>query len=169
MPHQIHVSPSGRDTNSGSKSRPFATLTRARDALRQLGREERAGSTVWLHDGDYAVARTLELTSKDSGAAGAPVVWRAAPGEEVRLLGGQVVTGFEPVRDAAILDRLAQLAHRRPGPSCPSKRPGARIISGANQPAYSDNSDPGPPTELRRGPHSSEEGEHHRQEQAADQ
>ena len=33
---EFHVATTGSDSNSGSASKPFATLERARDALRQL-------------------------------------------------------------------------------------------------------------------------------------
>ena len=32
----FHVSPTGKDANPGTKQEPFATLLRARDAVRQL-------------------------------------------------------------------------------------------------------------------------------------
>ena len=113
MPRDIHVSTNGRDSNTGTQARPFATLARARAALRKLSAKERAGSTIWVGGGDYALTETFELTSKDSGAADAPVTLRAIPGERVRLLGGITVSGFEPVRDKAVLERLAPEARRK--------------------------------------------------------
>ena len=52
----FYVSPSGDDDNPGSQSRPFATLERARDAVRVLRREGRpipGGITIFLRGGDY--------------------------------------------------------------------------------------------------------------------
>ncbi|MBL9166152.1 MAG: right-handed parallel beta-helix repeat-containing protein [Verrucomicrobiales bacterium] len=99
------VAPQGLDTHPGTKEKPFATLERARDAVR--ARKSGPGNvTVWLRGGDYRRTNALELTKADSGTVSAPVVWSAYRNERVRLLGGQVLTGFETLRDEAILDRL---------------------------------------------------------------
>lgn len=109
------VSPAGRDTNEGTRQRPFATLTRARDAVREAkaGGLPRGGVTVWLRGGAYALDRTFELDARDSGTAEAPVVYRSAPGEEVRLVGGkQIPAGaFKLVTDRDALRRLNAAAH----------------------------------------------------------
>jgi hypothetical protein len=46
------------------------------------------------------------LTAADSGSAKASVVYRARKGETVRVSGGKTVTGWKPVSDAGVLDRL---------------------------------------------------------------
>jgi len=109
----LFVSPTGSDADPGSKPKPFATLERARDAVRELkraGRLQKSGLTVWLREGDFLRTNALELTAADSGAAVGPVVWRAYSNERVRLLGGRALTGFQPVRNAAVLARLDQAA-----------------------------------------------------------
>ena len=83
---EFYVSPKGADSNPGTKSRPFASLERARDAARAAKHE--APITIWLRGGDYRRTTTFALTSVDSGAAAAPVVYRAVPGERVRIIGG---------------------------------------------------------------------------------
>lgn len=100
---EFHVAPTGNDTNPGTLSKPFATLERARDAVR-AGRSQR--SEVIIHGGTYELARPFELTTEDSGSNKTPVVYRARKGELVRISGGKTVTGWKPVNDAAILDRL---------------------------------------------------------------
>ena len=70
----FYVAPTGSDANDGAKSKPFATLERARDAVRALkhdGKLPRRGLTVWLRGGDFIRTNALELTAADSGAAGA--------------------------------------------------------------------------------------------------
>ena len=110
---QFYVSPTGSDTNSGTRAKPFATLERARDEGRRLSQDRklaRGGLTVWLRGGDYLRTNALELTAADSGTADAPIVWRACKGESVRLLGGRKLSGFAPVTDPAILARLPETA-----------------------------------------------------------
>lgn len=105
----VYVSPDGSDDNPGTKRKPFATLERARDAVREIKRAgaiPRDGLTVWLRGGDYCRTQSLQLTAEDSGAPGAPIVWRSYRNERARLLGGRVIKGFRPVTDGAVLARL---------------------------------------------------------------
>jgi hypothetical protein len=108
--NEYWVSTTGNDADAGTKEQPFATLERARDAVREArkGRLPNGGATIWLRGGVYKMDKTFELSSQDSGTAGAPVVYRPAPGEEVRLVGGKQIpsTAFQPVTDAETLDRL---------------------------------------------------------------
>ncbi|MSU61614.1 MAG: right-handed parallel beta-helix repeat-containing protein [Pedosphaera sp.] len=112
----FYIAHVGSDTNLGTKSKPFATLERARDAVRELkraGKLPKRGLTVWLRGGDYVRTNALELTDADSGNAAAPIVWRAYRDERVRLLGGRVLTGFTPVSNPAVLARLDEKARGR--------------------------------------------------------
>ncbi|MEI8291150.1 MAG: right-handed parallel beta-helix repeat-containing protein [Verrucomicrobiota bacterium] len=123
---EFHVSPQGSDTNDGSPPKPFATLERARDAMRAALKN--GDNTIWIHDGNIALPKTLELTAADSG-----VIYRSIAGETVRLSGGRAVVAadFKPVTDVATLARIAEPArgkiveldlvalgiqHRRPYP-----------------------------------------------------
>jgi len=95
----------GRDSNDG----PFATLPRARDAIRAMkksGGLPEGGITVWMAPGMYALEQGLELTREDSGAADRPIVYCAMDGEQVRVTGGKTVTGWRRIDDPAVLSRL---------------------------------------------------------------
>ena len=105
----VHVSPGGDDSHPGTASQPFATLERARDAVRALKSRGPLGPfTVWIHAGDHRRTNALELTSADSGTADSPIRWESAPDETGRILGGVALppTAWKPVTDATILDRL---------------------------------------------------------------
>lgn len=105
----------GNDTDAGTQEKPFATPQRARDAVRaaRKGGLPRGGVTVWLRGGVYRMDKTLELSSQDSGTPTAPVVYRSAPGDEVRLMGGVQVpsSAFSPVTATDVLQRLGPSAH----------------------------------------------------------
>ena len=96
--------------NAAGTDGPFATLERARDEIRsikQSGDMPEDGVTVELLGGVYQREGPFELEQEDSGSEEAPVVYRARPDEEVRFTGGKVVTGFKPITDPAILQRLS--------------------------------------------------------------
>lgn len=106
---ELHISPRGDEAGDGSGAHPFATLERARDgvrAIRKSGPLPAGGVTITLHAGTYELARPLALTAEDAGTAESPIVYRAAPGEEVRITGGKRVGGWHVVTDPAVLARL---------------------------------------------------------------
>lgn len=102
---ELFVSPTGNDTNAGTKTKPFKSLERARDTARKINRDREI--VIWLGGGVYERDKLFELTAEDSGSSQQPVIWRGRPGEEVRIIGGKAVTGWKPVADETILARLA--------------------------------------------------------------
>ena len=55
---QFTVAPDGHDANPGTKGRPFATLTHARDAVRQMKKNSKGTITVYLRGGTYYLPPT---------------------------------------------------------------------------------------------------------------
>lgn len=109
----FYVASDGDDAGSGTAGQPFSSLSRARDAVRELkktGPLPQGGVTVEVRGGIYQLTQPLTLEEGDSGMSNAPVVYRARAGEEVRLVGGRIVTGWTRVTDAAVLARLAPAA-----------------------------------------------------------
>lgn len=107
----FYVACGGSDANPGTASSPFASLERARDAVRSLRKAEAApagGVTVWIQPGVYERSRTLELGRADSGTATSPVLYRARAGGAARLCAGRAVraSDFAPVTQPAVLARL---------------------------------------------------------------
>ncbi len=108
---EFFVAPDGKDQNPGSRQQPFASLERARDALRSLKRDGTlppGGAAVVVRGGVYRRHETFRLTPEDSGTASSPIVYRAAPGETPVFTGGVTIRGFRPVDDASILARLPE-------------------------------------------------------------
>ena len=106
---QYYVANNGSDTAPGTKAQPFATLGRARDEIRALKQGSGlppGGVVVWIRGGAHYLTATLALTSQDSGKPGAPVVYQAYPNEQARLVGGEAISGFAAVTDAAVLARI---------------------------------------------------------------
>ncbi len=119
----FHVSTDGRDAWSGRHGEPlgdgtdgpFATVERARDAVRGLkaaGELPSGEIVVEIRGGIHALADTLHFGAEDSGAAEAPITYRARHGERVRLMGGRRLdpAAFEPVTDPGVRLRLCESA-----------------------------------------------------------
>jgi hypothetical protein len=109
----FYVATDGKDLNPGTKERPFATLRRARNAIRALkeaGDLPAGGAAIWIRGGVYPLRTGFELTAEDSGREDAPIVYGAYQQERVTLIGGKEVTGFAPVTDPAVLGRLEEAA-----------------------------------------------------------
>ena len=106
---EYYVSTEGNDKNPGTQTQPFATLRRARNAVRELKKSEdlpKGGVTVWIQAGTYYVNESLTLSDEDSGTERAPIVYRGQSGQQVRIVGGRQVKGFQTVTDPEILQRL---------------------------------------------------------------
>jgi len=110
-PAAFYVATNGRDTWSGTLAEPnaagtdgpFATLARARDAVREL-KANAEGQTpapikVLVRGGKYFLNEPLVFTSSDSGPQASPIVYAAYPGEKPILSGGRKITGWQPYKD----------------------------------------------------------------------
>ncbi|HNS21443.1 MAG TPA: right-handed parallel beta-helix repeat-containing protein [Sedimentisphaerales bacterium] len=104
----IYISPNGNDAWSGQIAQPnaqgtdgpVATLTRARDILRQK-KTDQGSSRVVVADGRYLMTEPFVLAPEDSGVA-----YEAAPGAHPVFSGGRVIRGFEQVENGLWRDRV---------------------------------------------------------------
>jgi hypothetical protein len=105
----LHISPTGSDKDAGTEKAPFASLERARRAVREANKKKPAEPvTVWIHPGAYSLAKPWVFEAADSGTADAPVTWRAREPGTVTISNGRQIepSRFRPVTDTAILGRL---------------------------------------------------------------
>jgi len=118
------VAPNGNDNWNGRIAKPnaektdgpFATLKRARDAVRS---EKAAGVpgpyTVEVRGGTYYLDEPLRFGPEDSGSPDAPVVFRAYAGEKPVISGGRRITGFRAGRINGVACRQAPFPQVRQG------------------------------------------------------
>src|SRR5262249_46956638 len=92
------VATTGSDENPGTVAKPFASLARARDAVRKLntGGPPKATVTVLVRGGTYALKDPLAFGPEDSGTPERRIVSAAYPGEKRVLSGGREITGWKP-------------------------------------------------------------------------
>jgi hypothetical protein len=93
----LYVSPEGNDAwsgrieapNASATDGPFATIDRARLAVRALRERGPAHPvSVQIRNGVYFLTSPLVFTPEDSGAPESPVVYEAYPGESPVISGG---------------------------------------------------------------------------------
>ena len=106
----FYVAPNGNDSWSGRLSKPnkkrtdgpFATLTRVRNYIRKIKREQdgtlRQPVIVFLRGGTYFLPETLEFTAEDSGTKDFPITYKAYRHEKPVISGGKRITGWKQVR-----------------------------------------------------------------------
>jgi hypothetical protein len=89
----FYVSPNGNDSNPGTLSLPFATLTKARDVVMANNSSMTGDIIVHIASGNYYVTSTIEFNETDSGTNGHNVIYRATDGvDTAKFIGGSKVT-----------------------------------------------------------------------------
>ena len=96
----FYVATDGDDRNPGTLARPFRTVERARDAVRELKQGDRFNRalTVMIRGGTYQLSQSITFSSPDSGTAQFPITYTAFPGEKPVFSGGRTVSGWKPYR-----------------------------------------------------------------------
>jgi hypothetical protein len=101
----FYVSPQGSDKWSGSLAErdaqgtdgPFATLERARDAVRELKKSKRTDIVVLVRGGIYQTRKTVVFGLADSGAGDSTITYAAYPGERPVFSSGRQIEGWKMV------------------------------------------------------------------------
>lgn len=97
----IYIAPGGSDRNPGTREQPLASLTGARDLIRELRSRQQLNEAVHVvvTDGRYYMTESLVLSPEDSGSEAFPVVYRADAGARPVFTGGFAITGWEKISD----------------------------------------------------------------------
>ncbi len=102
----FYLSPHGSDRWSGTLAEPnaqgtdgpFATLERARAAVRQLKKSKLADIVVLLRAGSYQLNQTVVFGLEDSGRNGQSIIYAAYPDETPVFSSGREITAWKKVR-----------------------------------------------------------------------
>ncbi|TKG94674.1 right-handed parallel beta-helix repeat-containing protein [Puteibacter caeruleilacunae] len=93
----FYIAPNGNDQNKGSKDSPLASLTGARDAIRDYKHKHGSDVSVMviIKGGTYEMTEPLVLTPEDSGSSQYPVTYKAEEGSNPVFSGGKRLSGFK--------------------------------------------------------------------------
>ena len=121
---KLYVSTVGNNNWSGKLSEPnrnktdgpFATVEKARDAIRKLKEQKKLPNgdiIVEIREGAYELPGVFELEAEDGGAdAHSHITYIGQKGKEVRLSGGKSLTKWDLVTDETVLKKLNAGARR---------------------------------------------------------
>lgn len=94
----FHVSSNGNDSDEGTISKPFATIQRAKQAVRAVinkAQNVNDSITVWIHQGIYRLETPLIFTEYDSGSQDLKVIYSAWPGDKPVISGGRPIKNWK--------------------------------------------------------------------------
>jgi hypothetical protein len=93
----FYVARDGNNANPGTQASPFATLERARDAIRELKKAGplREPITVKLTGGTYPISQPVQFGPEDSGTSACPITYTASGVDPVILDGGRRICGWK--------------------------------------------------------------------------
>ncbi len=97
---EFFIASNGSSTNKGTKASPFSSPEDAKNAIRQLKKENRLTKgdiTVWLREGIYELPVSFSLLKDDSGTENGTITYSAYPGEKVIISGGRRIS-FDNVK-----------------------------------------------------------------------
>lgn len=144
----FYIAGDGSDMNSGSMERPFASLARARDAVRQARSGDVEQITVLLRGGDYYLTEPVVFAAADSGDDDTRIEYQAYPGELVVLSGGFALElDWQPYEDGIVsakvprriekIDQLFVDGRRQHPARYPNYDPNAKFFGGTSGDAIS--------------------------------
>ena len=99
---EFTIATNGSDRAEGTAAAPFATFSRARDAVRALRMREpgrAAPVVVEIREGVYELEEPLAFRTQDAGTPEAPLLFMAADGAKPVLSAGRRITGWKTDAD----------------------------------------------------------------------
>lgn len=103
-----YVSPTGDDINgNGSISKPFKTITKARNFVRtKIAGGMTKNITVYLRGGNYYQSSVVDLNKSDSGRDGFYVIYKNYRNEKPVIYGGENITGWKLYSDKIYMKNI---------------------------------------------------------------
>ena len=101
------VSINGNDKNPGSIEKPFASLDKAKEAVKKNNNHLKT-ITVYLREGIYYLPKPFKLNQEDGGTENAPVIYAAYKNEKVSIRGSKPIEErfIQTIKDKKILERI---------------------------------------------------------------
>lgn len=96
----FYLSPSGNDTNPGTREKPFVSLERAKKAAEiHFQQNPDEDCTIWLEDGKYPISTPVVFNAENFKNQTGQLFFKALSGAEPIVSGGLEVGGWQKVSD----------------------------------------------------------------------
>jgi hypothetical protein len=92
---EIYVSPTGNDSNPGTKQKPLKTFSKAKETVAKIIPSMSDDIMVTFDGGTYPVMETITFGPQDSAKGDFTITYKAASGQTPIFTGGMPVTGWE--------------------------------------------------------------------------
>lgn len=92
---EFFVATNGDDSNPGTKDKPFATIDRARIAVRKINNDQNKDITVYIREGRYYVDKPIVFNELDSGKNGFKIIYCSYPEEKAVIIGGKPIANWK--------------------------------------------------------------------------
>jgi hypothetical protein len=93
----LFVAPDGNDADNGSITAPFASMDRAKEAVRKLKGD--SNIIVYFRGGEYSITKPIEFDNRDSGSAARRITYSAYQNEIPIFNAGVKIENWEPYKD----------------------------------------------------------------------
>ncbi len=90
---EFYIAADGSDANEGTRAKPFATLQRAADAIREKGPLQQ-DVRILVREGVYVVDRAVVFTDREAGSPKYSITVTADPGSQPVFMGGRHIKGW---------------------------------------------------------------------------
>src|SRR5512133_3765867 len=109
---RFYMSPSGNDSDPGTREKPVASLNAARDLARAFKKTNPSTKLVEVIalGGRYGMLQPLIITQEDNGPDSCMTVFKAADGERAVFSAGVEISGFSKVTDRLWKTFIPQVA-----------------------------------------------------------
>ena len=93
----IYVSPTGNDSNPGTKNLPLLSLDGAKSHVRKIKSSTKSNIVVWFRGGVYKLNKTVVFGLEDSGEGESTITYAAYPNEKPVFSSGKKINGWKKV------------------------------------------------------------------------
>lgn len=105
----FYVSPEGNDSDPGTKEKPFKTIAKAQEALRNTKTEKEGDKEVHLLSGTYLLTEPLRFTPEDGGTIDKAYRQVFYEGHNAVISGGKRISGFVPAGEGCVVTDLPEV------------------------------------------------------------
>ena len=110
----FYVSTSGNDNNAGTIEKPFATLEKAKTAVKAIDHSDKT-VMIFIRGGIYSLEKPFKLTKEDGGTAQFPIIYAAYNNEKVILRGSKIIepADIRIISDKNTLNRIEPILRNK--------------------------------------------------------